>query len=161
MDSWSPHRMVWIGVGFGFEVRFGVERALKNVHSYPLPTERDIFHWNLTPKIQRLSLQKNSQQLDSSNLEHSWTQIKAPAKRPSHLQGWLFYADAKPQSAGTRHGGGSETCNCLQDYFIFILLFLLLYYYLWEREQNIRLMMLSQLTELCPSRQGASNEWPG
>lgn len=78
-DSWS-HRMVGVGVGVGF----GVEGALKNIHSHPLTTGRDIFHWNLTPKIQRLSLQKNSQQLDSSNLEYSWTQIKAPAKRSSH-----------------------------------------------------------------------------
>lgn len=141
-------------------------------HPFPPPYHRQVhLPLEFNPKIQRLSLQKglteNSQQLDSSNLEHSWTQIKAPAKRSSHLQGWLFYTEAKPQTAGTRHRGASETCNCLQEYFIFyiviliVLLYLfnlLLYYYLWEQEENIRLMMLSQLTELCPSRQRASND---
>lgn len=101
-------------------------------HPVPPPYHRQgHLPLEFNPKIQRLSLQKgltdNSQQLHSSNLEHSWAQIKAPAKRSSHLQGWLFYTEAKPQTAGTRHGGGVRPAIACRNISFFILLFLLCY----------------------------------
>lgn len=113
-------------------VGVGMEEALKNIHSHPLTTDRDIFHWNLTPKYRGWVCRRDWLRTVSSWIQVIWStpssnkSLSQEIKPPSRV---TFQYWCKATNCWHQAWGGNETCNCLQDYFIFyIIIFIVLLY---------------------------------